>query len=510
MHGIGIENELLVLSEIKEQGKLLETNTGQVDVWTTLPETFFSYVFELLSEYENVVPMKILLDYAGRRAIELVTKRWKNRKLHEYISDLTLSKQAVTFLLNSKVIPFLIERIKNEIHATKDRKQKSRIRGTLKMLQMFDHNKTMLFNEGSGVLLRYPMQGFGISYTGSYHLNWTLPHSRSIDDENFKSMHLKAAMALQWLEPLLVSLLGSPSPLAPMSGGQHTSLSVRLQDESLAMVLGRNLVDRDVSPDRGSMDDMFRQDVIFQFTPRHFRSIYNAYDKGIPKWMKMMTSDKKEDIAKRTEAHRKIVQNRSYWGLLFVGTDFRRDSSKGPRFGFEFRVFDNFDSSYLHDIMRLMIYVFDHGVLTMNPSDSKHNAFISNGANKHVFESISTGWATKVNATYIRELSRIFDVKLTGSSTTDVIVNELSLALFHRYHGKGVFSTRMLDASMYATAPVIPNVNREMWEKYFAQRFPDLIHSMKSNFSMTAIAKRFPGIDVSLEESRLRALRDGL
>jgi hypothetical protein len=292
-------------------------------------------------------------------------------------------------------------------------------------------------------------------------------------------------MSLQWIEPLLASLLGSPSPLAALSKGEHTCLSVRMEKESLAMVLGRDLT-RSFS---GSRDGMNAVSDTFMHDRNHFLNLFKKFDAELPLWFKMMASEH------QLAARRKIVSTRSmYGGIAYIGTDFRRNAQKGSRFGFEFRMLDNFPTELLEDVLRLMVYVFDHAIARFPETPSKqNNAFHSKGANQFVFDSVAHGWNTQVSESYRRDLKRVFAVDIPKGATADVAMEHLSTSLFERYKHAS-FSREMLDTGLYDKAPIVVNVNRSMWERSFETRFPDVAKYLATHqkFDLKKLTLQFP------------------
>lgn len=509
MHGIGIENEVFVVSNVPQRMRLLSSNSGDIQSFFAFPEDgLFRSLMNALSELKDVFTMDVERDTCdGKQVIELITKKWKNRKIHEYVRDLVTARQSIEFALNSKVIPSILYSITQVLQQPSIDKQTRKMYESMSkhIRQMFDQ-RTELFDRGCGHIQymtnSQKSKTEGIIYTGSYHINVTLPHNKSISDEDFQIMHLRVAMMLQWIEPLLLSVIGTPSPLAPLSGGAHTSLSIRLQDEGLAMLLGRDLMMNDFASVRFSFPNDFGR---FRFSKRYFHEMFTKYERHLPKWIKMMSADTKPKNF--TEAHSKIVQKRSYMGLMYIGTDFRKDQEKGKRFGFEFRMLDNFSPEHLEDVLRLLIHTFDHGLSAFDVDDIANNAFQHSGLNQFIFNSVVTGWATKVPRSYSQALSRIFQVQIPNNSTADVVLGKICDRLFQMYNNKGYCSTKMMQPSMYADAPRIPNINRTMWEMFFQNRFPDVAEELTVTtvFSLKELKNKFPSRDFSMDESRLKA-----
>jgi hypothetical protein len=216
--------------------------------------------------------------------------------------------------------------------------------------------------------------------------------------------------------------------------------------------------------------------------------MFKKFDAELPLWIKMMASEN------QLAARRKIVSTRSmYGGIVYIGTDFRRNAKKGNRFGFEFRMLDNFPTEFLEDVLRLMVYTFDHAIASFpNVPMKKYNAFHSKGANQFVFDSVVHGWNTQISESYRRDLKRVFAVDIPKDATADVAIERLSASLFERYK-RASCAREMLDTGLYDFAPIITNVNRGMWEYFFETRFPDVArHLVAHKFDLKRTSSQFP------------------
>lgn len=473
-HGIGIENEVIVAVEDGRRVSLLQTNTGKYPSIITMPWWIQKHIIESLNQIDGL-PMLVESDWAGQPALEFITKNWRNRKLHQYVGDLLISKRVAEIALNLDIVPHMHARDIPRVVQS----EKSPLLSKLKML--IAEHALILMNRGSDAVRaldvkttawdRGTKKNSEPRYTGSYHMNVTLPHTVATPDDEFVRMHVRAAMTLQWLEPLLASVVDSPSPLAPLSAGGDSALSMRLSDERLAMILGRNLAADSFPDDRHGLESLSALN--FAVTPKYFRDMYLHYKEGLPLWMRMIASNRRG----KTRAHEEILATRTETNeLMTIGTDYRRDPKKGKRYGFEFRMMDNFPSHFLEDVLRLMIYAFDHSL----NFDIDDNAFLSKGANQYVFDAITKGWTTKVNDDYACGLRRVFGVdvrKMTGPQALDTV----SRHLYRLYkNDKGVYSKKMVTNSRYTLHPVIPPVNKYMWFEYFGRRFPDIAEVVRT------------------------------
>lgn len=185
--------------------------------------------------------------------------------------------------------------------------------------------------------------------SGSYHVNITLPmfrfaQSTQLTDMELKEQittHLKFARALQLLTPLFIAFYGTPDFRAiynerieekdNMKNIKFSNTSFRLMSsgtrKSAPLPCTYGLYDT-FSPDR-----TINSDVLWYQT-------YIAWD--------TCGYIKKENVANPK-------QKTSY------GVEFRRDPEKVKNigFGFEYRIFDDFSSDYIEEILQLITFVAD-------------------------------------------------------------------------------------------------------------------------------------------------------
>jgi hypothetical protein len=174
-------------------------------------------------------------------------------------------------------------------------------------------------NYGFAKFLTNP-NNLAICNNGTYHINITLPTSMNEKGEikypdNFKKVHANAIRAIQWIEPLLVALYGSPDILHILnpvySGG-----SQRL---GFSRYIGLGTYDTNTM-EKGKLLDTFKyKEKKSYFTELHKCSPYNPPET--------------------------------------TGYDF--NYNKFTKHGIELRIFDYFPEKYLEHIINLIIIVCD-------------------------------------------------------------------------------------------------------------------------------------------------------
>lgn len=476
MHGLGIENEIVIMSSNPVlQGKLAESNSGTVLVHYALPDEVIDFVVARLDGLEPRLPMDVTQDAAGRiKVIELVTRKWKGRRLHEYMGDLFETKGGVLAALRQSILSNASRIIAAQTTPRIGKRRSGTMSSLQRIMDGYFLDREPRISDNGAEVIGIRRHNF-LQYTGSYHVNVTLPHSEDVSDTAFRLMHTKAAMCLQWIEPLLLACTGNPSPLSPLSGGAASSLSVRFSSEKLVAALGKDLAHASFPSHEGSRLSIDLPD-LFELSQKHFSRMYAKHVEHLPLWLKMLTSPKYRGV--RTKAHEDVVETRSIRGMLVAGTDFRKDEAKGARFGFEFRMLDNCSTDDLHEIVRLLLLTFDHGLVAMpdDPSGADWNAFRDKGANVHVFESIVAGWTTQVSRDYLAGLSRVFRIRNWPKEKRDShsVLQHIADELHRRYGRTGTVMSAMTKPDLYPAPPSVPNINRRKWDEYFQTRFPDI------------------------------------
>jgi len=266
-------------------------------------------------------------------------------------------------------------------------------------------NKNYIFNQK----IVYPHFNFGfakfqtnlnnlaICNNGTYHINITLPtklnSKNEIENEiQFKQVHANAIRAIQWIEPLLIALYGSPD-IFHILNKDYAGGSLRL---AMSRYIGLGTYDTKVM-NKGKMLNDFN----YKDTPHYFN---------------------------------KLHENSPYIPPKTIGYDF--NYNKFHKHGIELRIFDYFPEEYLESIINLIILICQYSVFNVIP-DPKENI----EWNKLCIDCIKKGSETNVKYEFYSKLNQVFDVikifcfynpKKKDKSILKVI-NKLSSQLYMNY-----------------------------------------------------------------------------
>ena len=194
---------------------------------------------------------------------------------------------------------------------------------------------------------RTNMNNISICNNGTYHINITLPTEINdkgdiIDKEKFKNVHSNAIRAIQWFEPFLIALYGSPD-IFHMLNPNYAGGSLRLM---LSRYIGLGTYDTDSMIKGKMLND-------FEYNNHYFN---------------------------------KLHQNSPYIPPEKIGYDI--NYNKFLKHGIELRIFDYFPEEYLEDIMNFIILICQYSIYSIIPDpklDEDWNYFVidilKNGSN---------------------------------------------------------------------------------------------------------------------------------
>jgi hypothetical protein len=351
--GIGIENESYIMFKdpVKVSKDFILNNHKRerysVNYWTNYKEDILKNTLEkipdsiLIPEYINAYQFQ-RTDLSGEH-VTLYTKEIKEnpRFNGKTINDVLKERGPVFKLLFEKNMIYDGDTFEfitfdfyktNVLTAVNELKEiKSTFLKEINNQQVF--NKEVVFpdhNYGFAKFMTNP-NNVGICNNGTYHINITLPTEINEDGEiknisEFKRVHSNAIRAIQWIEPLLVALYGSPDILH-MLNPSYSGGSQRL---GFSRYIGLGTYDTNTM-EKGKLLDTFdykKQESYF--TELHKDSPYNPPEK--------------------------------------TGYDF--NFNKFTRHGIELRIFDYFPEKYLEDIINLLILVCEFSTSRVIPAVS--------------------------------------------------------------------------------------------------------------------------------------------
>ena len=284
------------------------------------------------------------------------------------------------------------------------------------------------YNHGFAKFQSNP-NNIGICNNGTYHINITLPTELNNNGEiknleEFKQKHANAIRAIQWVEPLIVALYGSPDILHVINPS-YTGGSQRL---GFSRYIGLGTYDTE-KMEKGKL--------------------LNTFD------------------YKNTESYfAELHKNSPYIPPETTGYDF--NYNKFTRHGIELRILDYFPEEHLESIINLLILLCQHSVTTTVPDPRSSSKWTS-----LVCDSIKHGSDFKVAHETYMELYKVLGAKSCWWSPFKIqktpynIMNNLGSVLYSKYR-RGDICKKL--------SPSMPPL-----------KFIDFNAEMKSNFRKTLL-----------------------
>ena len=208
------------------------------------------------------------------------------------------------------------------------------------------------------------LSNIAVCNNATYHINITLPtkldSSGNIQNpEQFKAQHANAIRAIQWIEPLIVSLYGSPDILHALNP-EYAQGSQRL---AFSRYIGLGTYDT-VAMEKGKLLDTFNHKTgETYFTGMHDHSPYAPPDT--------------------------------------IGYDFNYNKFKNH--GIEFRILDWFPEEHLEHVMNLLVLICQHSLLCPIPDPRENGAW-----KEFCAASIMKGYSAQVTPALYLKLYEVF------------------------------------------------------------------------------------------------------
>ena len=263
-------------------------------------------------------------------------------------------------------------------------------------LKIFNH--TVEFPKFNHGFVRYTTnpKNIAISNNGTLHINITLPTKidslgRIVNMKEFKSVHANAIRAIQWLEPLIIGLYGSPdifSILNPAYNGGSQRLG-------LSRYIGLGTYDTNNMIPGKLLDTFDYKESSIYFNELHRDSPYNPPEK--------------------------------------IGYDI--NFNKFKKHGIELRFLDSFPEEHLEPVMNLIILACEHSLQDNIPDARK-----SPGWNELVISCIKMGSNAMVKPAIYAEYYNVFGKRsrawFSNSFNKPILqlLSKLSIDLYNKYH----------------------------------------------------------------------------
>ncbi len=282
------------------------------------------------------------------------------------------------------------------------------------------------FNYGFAEHLSNP-DNIAMCNNGTYHINITLPTILDVDGsirnlKEFRDAHANAIRGIQWVEPLLVALYGSPDILHTL----NTTYSGGSQRLSLSRYIGLGTYDT-IAMEKGKLLDC-------------------------------------NDPKKSTGYLKELHCNSPYLPPEKTGYDF--NYNKFTKHGIELRILDSFPEEFLEDVMNFLVLICDYSTKYDIPDPRLDSAW-----NKAVLDCLRYGSDAVIMPTFYTVIYDIFGMMTCWSwmsvlflvpsdthKTPMKVMKEISEHLY-RYNRNGNVS-RKLSPTM--KLPIFVDYNKEI------------------------------------------------
>jgi hypothetical protein len=431
--GLGIENEsYLMFDKLVSVNKDFIINNQKrerysVNYWDNFKkETMNNELKNIANEIQIPVYLNGYLfqktDYYGEHTKRYTKKGEVNPKfigktIDDYIREKT---PVINSLFNNNMIydgdtiefityDFYKTKVKNVVDELKFIKDKflKEINKLLVDNKPTDVSNNYIFNDK----IIYPPFNYGfakfltnknniaICNNGTYHINITLPTQLNKkgeieNQEIFRDVHSNAIKLIQWIEPFLIGLYGTPDIM-------HT-LNETYAGGSLRLMLSRYI-------GLGTYDS-------------------NKMIKG-----KMLNNF---DYSNNNHWYTKLHENSPYSPPEKIGYDI--NYNKFTKHGIEIRIFDYFPENYLEDIINFIILVCQHSYYTEIESPLENELW-----KDFTIQCIKKGSEAKVNYLLYCKLKYIFDINYINcwdfffeskkDRTLISVLNEIKNNLYDNY-----------------------------------------------------------------------------
>jgi len=289
-----------------------------------------------------------------------------------------------------------------------------------------------------------------LDYTGSYHINITLPWIKQTRLDTFIKQHQEFARQIQWIEPLIVSSFSSTDPRAIGDSNKYTEGSYRVMTIGWGSFAASDIrrIEFELIGRQSTSNTKWRQ---------------SKYQKELEKCNSIIGSDI------RTISER------------FADKTKNEIMHKGE--GIEIRIFDHFPTKYIKNLIHILIIIADNS-LRNNYSKNEKHVYEDEDWIKNIRNIMVQGWNADITENYITKIKKNLDIKFECESTkTYDIFTCMVNALFEK-NKDGLFQKLTKTGKKL---PHIPKINRFSWEFSFNQKnlTKDLRNIVKKQKSFT-------------------------
>ncbi|VVU94537.1 hypothetical protein CPAV1605_262 [seawater metagenome] len=253
------------------------------------------------------------------------------------------------------------------------------------------------------------------------------------------------ALAIQWLIPLILSCYSSGDPFSAGDDDKLSELSLRLFIAGYSFINLSNIQKFNLPTGRGILSYQSQSNLV--------------------------------DLSKRDFIYPKSD---------YTGSSFRVDNRKGFGFGFELRMFDNFDCIHLEPLIEFIFLLADN-LADQNIVEIPDNPFNNPVLNQETINILKEGWNTKISQEYKDLINKnlfptnplVFPVDITTAyDVTNFIFDYFQTKFINRGTGTGYYSKYLIDRD-YVGNSDMPNINKLSWD----MPFKDLIWEKNSQIT---------------------------
>ena len=282
-------------------------------------------------------------------------------------------------------------------------------------------------------------------YTGSYHITLTLPHTDKTTNEEFIEMHKNFCNQLQWIEPLLLIGYFSGDEYSPGSKYDRVRGSYRIMNLGWGNMAGSDI---------------------------------RLFEKGIGRYAKTKIYWREKFLLHETKNLKPCINASPYakkeGGLTSYGSDLRTfgENEKGIRVsgykmmkpnGIEIRIFDNFESRYLENLMFFLFLLIENSFNTK----TKDYVYKNKTWIKNIREIMKYGYTANIDKSYIQLINKKLNIKIIEKEDEN-LYNSLLKALYKK--NKNGFYFQLLSPYNYKYVQIetyFMRINQLSWECAF-------------------------------------------
>lgn len=307
-------------------------------------------------------------------------------------------------------------------------------------------------------------------YVGSYHITITLPFQNKIKRSEFVKMHQHAANQIQWLEPLFLTSFFTGDPDSVADGmNKATQGSYRVVNIGWGNLAGSDVRKFGTTGvNRGNnIKSYWRNGLRFKGLHKLNHCIKNAppqYENSLS----ILTSD----FRTFGEIDIDDEEQMDYCEIYYNPYDCPKldGAPMYPPYGMEIRIFDHFPSSYLLDLMKIIILICANS----KRHEPRKYVYQNKPWIKQLKNILKNGWNASVIPQYIRELNinlglkLNIDEKLNSFQLFQKVIDKL-----HKFNYNSEL-VKLMDKTPNIK-PILPQINKLCWELNYNKKLNNQI-----------------------------------